>query len=181
MTKIVESFDQFINRMNESDGFGTSPFLLEKIGDVYHYFFNIDKESSDNQEGFHLIIGKYSDHEVIEGPKNSYCVLTINQISPEIIDDIAVDKEEIPQSNTDKFKMEGGEISRLMETVFKCVNSYLEANPKISRMYDEMQDNLEFSGKGEYMEYMKSIAISQLGSNWSIQSGSSKKSIIISR
>ena len=47
--------------------------------------------------------------------------------------------------------------------------------------YDEMQDNLEFSGKGEYMEYMKSIAISQLGSNWSIQSGSSKKSILISR
>jgi len=173
MTKIVTSFDQFISGMNESDGFGTSPFLLEKSGDVYHYFFNIDQESSEDQMGFHLIVGKYSDNEVIEGPKNSYCVLTLNQIASEVIDDIAVDKE--------KFKMEGNEISRLMESIFKCVNSYLEANSKVVRIYDEMQDNLEFDGKGEYMEYMKSIAISQLGGNWSIQQGATQKSIIISR
>jgi hypothetical protein len=70
MTKIVTSFDEFISGMNESDGFGTSPFLLEKSGDVYHYFFNIDQESSEDQMGFHLIVGKYSDNEVIEGPKN---------------------------------------------------------------------------------------------------------------
>jgi hypothetical protein len=167
--------------MNESDGFGTSPFLLEKSGDVYHYFFNIDQESSEDQMGFHLIVGKYSDNEVIEGPKNSYCVLTLNQIASEVIDDIAVEKEEIPQTNKEKFKMGGNEISRLMESVFKCVNSYLEANSKVIRIYDEMQDNLEFDGKGEYMEYMKSIAISQLGGNWSIQQGVTQKSIIISR
>jgi hypothetical protein len=167
--------------MNESDGFGTSPFLLEKSGDVYHYFFNIDQESSEDQMGFHLIVGKYSDNEVIEGPKNSYCVLTLNQIASEVIDDIAVEKEEIPQTNKEKFKMGGNEISRLMESVFKCVNSYLEANSKVIRIYDEMQDNLEFDGKGEYMEYMKSIAISQLGGNWSIQQGATQKSIIISR
>jgi hypothetical protein len=131
--------------------------------------------------GFHLIVGKYSDNEVIEGPKNSYCVLTLNQIASEVIDDIAVEKEEIPQTNKEKFKMGGNEISRLMESVFKCVNSYLEANSKVIRIYDEMQDNLEFDGKGEYMEYMKSIAISQLGGNWSIQQGATQKSIIISR
>ena len=61
MTKIVTSFDQFISNLSESDGFGTSPFLLEKSGDVYHYFFNLDQESSDDQIGFHLIVGKYSD------------------------------------------------------------------------------------------------------------------------
>lgn len=180
MTKIA-SFGQFINSMNESDGFGTSPFLLEKEGDVYHYFFNLDQEKSEDQLGFHLVVGKYSDNEVIEGPKNSYCVLTLNQISPEIIEDIAVKKEDVPQTNKDKFKMGGNEISRLMESIFKCVNSYLEANPKVTRIYDEMQDNLELDGKGEYMEYMKSIAISQLGGNWSIQQGSTKKSVIISR
>jgi hypothetical protein len=92
-----------------------------------------------------------------------------------------VEKEEIPQTSKEKFKMGGNEISRLMESIFKCVNSYLEANSKVVRIYDEMQDNLEFDGKGEYMEYMKSIAISQLGGNWSIQQGATQKSIIISR
>jgi hypothetical protein len=180
MTKIA-TFCQFINNMNESDGFGTSPFLLEKSGDIYNYFFNLDIEKSEDQSGFHLIIGKYSDQEVIEGPKNSYCVLTINQISPEIIDDIAVKKEDIPQTNSEKFKMGGNDISRLMEYVFKCVTDYLESNPKVTRIYDEMQDNLFLEGKGEYIEYMKSLAISQLGGNWSIQQGATKNSVIISR
>jgi len=180
MEKII-TFGQFINNMNESDGFGTSPFLLEKVSDIYHYFFNLDQEKSEDQMGYHLIIGKYSDQEVIEGPKNSYCVLTINQISPEVIDDIAVKKEDVPQTNKEKFKMGGNDISRLMEYVFKCVTNYLEANPKVTRIYDEMQENLVLEGKGEYIEYMKSIAISQLGGNWSIQQGASKISVIISR
>ena len=178
----IESFGQFINRINEADGFGTSPFLLEKVSDVYHYFFNLETlEDGEKTKGFHLMIGKYSDKSVIEGPKNSYCVLTLNEISPELIEDVAIKKEDIPQLNKAMFKMGGNEVSRLMETVFVCVNSYLELNPKITRIYDEIQDNLELEGRGEYVEYMKSVAISQIGENWSVQQGSDKKSIIISR
>jgi len=56
--------------MHESDGFGTSPFLLVKNGDIYNYFFNIEDERGENEKGFHFIIGKYSNNEVIDGPKN---------------------------------------------------------------------------------------------------------------
>jgi len=185
--KVVSTFDQFTKdkrsskEIYESDGFGTSSFLLKKTGDLYNYFFNIQEEKGEAERGFHLIVGKYSNLEVIEGPKNSYCVLTINQISPEIIEDIAVDKEGVPSPNSMKFSSEGNEVSRLMEYVSKCLSNYLELNPKVNRIYDEIQENLEFKGKGEYIEFMKSIVISYLGEKWSVQQGSSKRSVLISR
>jgi hypothetical protein len=187
MRRIISTFEQFkINgtdskTIHESDGFGTSPFLLVKNGDIYNYFFNIENEKGGEEKGFHFIVGKYSNNEVIDGPKNSYCVLALNEISQELIEDIAVEKEDVPQPNTMKFKAGGNEVSRIMEYASKCLSSYLESNPKINRIYDEIQDNLEFDGKGEYIEFMKSIVLSYLGSNWSVQQGSTKKSVLISR
>jgi hypothetical protein len=102
-------------------------------------------------------------------------------MSSEIIEDIAADKEDIPKMNSQKFKMESGELSRLMKYVYKCVDDYLQINPKTIRIYDEIQDNLVYDGKGTYMEQMKSISLSELGSNWAVQEGSSKMTIIISR
>jgi hypothetical protein len=174
-------FNEFNSGLYESDGFGTSPFLLKKVSDVYHYFFNIESEDEKGHMGYHLTIGKYSDKEMITGAKNSYCVLALNQISPEIIEDLAIDKEEIPDQHDEKFEASGGEVSRLMEICSKCILNYLELNPKVSRIYDEIQQNLSFQGKGTYIEYMKSIVISYLGENWRVQEGSTKNSVLISR
>lgn len=187
MRRIISTFEQFKTNdiesrsMYESDGFGTSSFLLVKKGDLYNYFFNIEDEDGKGEKGFHFVIGKYSNSEVIDGPKNSYCVLKLNEISHELIEDIAVEKEEVPLTNAMKFKASGNEVSRIMEYASKCLNSYLESNPKVNRIYDEIQDNLEFEGKGEYIEFMKSIIISYLGENWSVQQGATKKSVLISR
>jgi hypothetical protein len=186
MSRIISTFEQFkidsmSPRLNEADGFGTSSFLLRKDSGVFNYFFNIEPEGGGDEMGYHLIVGKYSDAETIEGPKNSYCVLTLNQISHELIDDIAIDKEGIPQPNSMQFKAKGNEVSRIMEYVSKCVLNYLETNPKVTRIYDEILENLELEGSGTYIEFMKSIIISYLGEKWSVQEGSSKKSVIISR
>lgn len=181
MRKFIESFDQFTNPVNENDGFGTSSFLMRKVGDVYHYFFSLDSEEKEHEMGYHLIIGKYSENEAIDGAKNSYCVLNVNQIGHELIEDIAINKEDIPLPDTTEFMVDGNNLSRLMEHVFKCVLDYLTLNPKVVRIYDELQDNLEYKGKGEYIEYMKSICLSQLGKNWAVQTGSGEKSLIISR
>lgn len=178
--KFIKKFEEYGLKMNESDGFGSSDFLMEKVSDVYHYFFNIENEDGDGETGYHLIIGKYSSHEVIEGAKNSYCVLTINRIPHELIDDIAIDKEDIPLPNDDMFRARGSEVSRITEYICRCLQNYLELNPKISRIYDEIQYNLVFRGRGTYMEHMKSIVTTYLG-EWSVQEGSSKKSILISR
>lgn len=182
MNKFISNFKDFSKDLiSESDGFGTSDFLMKKVSDVYHYFFTLEDEDGENSMGYHLIIGKYSESEVIEGAKNSYCVLNINEIAPELIEDIAIDKEGIPATNDVEFRIESNELSRLMEYTFKCVSDYLTYNPKIVRIYDELQKNLDYKGKGEYVEYMKSIALSNLGSRWSVQNGISEDSIIISR
>jgi hypothetical protein len=163
---------------NESDGFGTSPFLLKKEKDQYNYFFNLEGKKED--QGFHMIIGKYSEKEVISGSKNSYCVLGLYRISDTLIDDIAIDKAEIPSSNNEKFKADENETSRILECVAKCLLNYLEKNSKVSRIYDEIQETLFFKGKGTYLEYMKSVIGPVIG-DWAIQEGSDKNSVLISR
>lgn len=166
--------------LKESDGFGTSPFLLKKEKDIYHYFFILDSKKENNR-AFHLVIGKYSDKEVISGSKSSYCVLGISEISREIVDDISSGKqEEIPYGNKQKFKMDENMTSRILECVSKCLLDYLEKNPKVSRVYDEIQENLFFKGKGTYIEYMKSVIGPVIG-DWGIQEGSDKNTVIISR
>lgn len=175
--KNLLNFDNWKN-VNEADGFGTSPFLLKKEKDQYNYFFNL--EGKKGEKGFHLIIGKYSEKEVISGSKNSYCVLGLYQISEDLIADIAVDKSEIPSSNNERFKSDENETSRILECVSKCVLDYLEKNSKVSRIYDEIQETLFFKGKGSYLEYMKSILGPVIG-DWAIQEGSDKNSVLISR
>jgi hypothetical protein len=164
--------------VNEADGFGTSPFLLKKEKDQYNYFFNL--EDKKEEKGFHLIIGKYSEKEVISGSKNSYCVLGLYQISEDLIADIAVDKSDIPSSNNERFKCDENETSRILECVSKCLLDYLEKNSKVSRIYDEIQETLFFKGKGSYLEYMKSVIGPVIG-DWAIQEGSDKNSVLISR
>lgn len=164
--------------VNEADGFGTSPFLLKKEKDQYNYFFNLEDKKGD--KGFHLLIGKYSEKEVISGSKNSYCVLGLYQISEDLISDIAIDKAEIPSSNNDRFKSDENETSRILECVSKCLLDYLEKNSKVSRIYDEIQETLFFKGKGSYLEYMKSVIGPVIG-DWAIQEGSDKNSVLISR
>jgi hypothetical protein len=165
-------------KVNEMDGFGTSPFLLRKEKDQYNYFFNL--EGKKENKGYHLIIGKYSEKEVISGSKNSYCVLGLYEIGEELIDDIAIDKAEIPSSSTHKFKVDENQTSRILECVSKCLLDYLEKNSKVSRIYDEIQENLYFKGKGSYLEYMKSVIGPVIG-DWAIQEGSDKNSVLISR
>jgi hypothetical protein len=180
--KTIKNFIEFLGpSVFEADGYGTSPFLMRKDSGIYNYFFYIDTGDKEVQEAFRLMIGKYSDHQNISGAKNSYCVLSINKISHEVLDDIAVEKIEIPLPTDSSFKVSGEMVSRLFEVVSKCILDYLEQNPKVSRIYDEIQDNLVFSGEGSYIEFMKSIIISYLGEDWSVQEGVDKKSVLISR
>jgi hypothetical protein len=68
--------------------------------------------------------------------------------------------------------LSGGELSRLFEQIGKCINSYLEKNPKIIRMVDEMNLNLDIKNYGSYA---KSLLAFSLGEDWHMQDGSTKK------
>ena len=125
-----------------------------------------------------LTAGKYSQYEDTPGAKNSYAVLNTNEIGVELIDDIAIDKKEIPNLNETPFKLSDGELSRFFEVCAKAISDYLEQNPKVVRFYDEMQNNMEVSN---YLEYLKSVLVGKLGGEWSAQEGSNKKVVVISR
>jgi hypothetical protein len=114
----------------------------------------------------------------MEGPKNSYAVLNVNEIAPEIIEDIAMGKAEIPEMSDGKFRLRDNDMSRYFEQISKAILSYLEKNPKVIRIFDEMQDHLEVENYGENM---KSILLSFIGPEWSIQEGSHEGTFIISR
>ena len=176
----IKNFQDFSKSISiqESDGFGTMPYLEKRNGNIYYYFFKLDSEKKSEQKGYMLTIGKYSQHEDTPGAKNTYSVLNINQIGTEVIDDIAVDKEEIPNLNDTIFTLSENELSRLLEQCGKAIKSYLEQNSKVVRFYDEMQDNLDIKN---YLEYLKSIMTFNLGSEWSAQEGSNPKVVILSR
>ncbi len=176
----IKSFEDFSKSLNiqESDGFGTMPYLEKKDGNIYYYLFKLDPEKGEEQKGYMLTLGKYSQYEDTPGAKNSYSVINVNEIGAEIIDDIAVDKKEIPDLNNTTFKLSDNELSRFLEQCGKAVASYLEQNPKVIRFYDEMQDNLDVKN---YLEYLKSVLVGSLGGEWTAQEGSNPKVIVISR
>lgn len=178
--QFIKNFDEYskIYGVLEADGFGTLPYLEKKDGNVYYYFFKLDSEKDKSQKGYMLTIGKYSQYEDTPGAKNSYAVLNANQIGTELIDDIAIDKKEIPNLNNTTFKMTDNEFSRFLEQCGKAISDYLEQNPKVVRFYDEMQDNIDADN---YLEYLKSVLVGSLGGEWTAQDGSNKKVVVISR
>lgn len=176
----IKNFQEFTRTYGvlEADGFGTLPYLEKKDGNVYYYFFKLDTEKGKSQRGFMLTIGKYSQYEDTPGAKNSYAVLNTNEIGVELIDNISVDNKDIPNLNSTTFKLSDNELSRFFEQCSKAVSDYLEQNPKVTRFYDEMQDNLDASN---YLEYLKSVLVGGLGGEWTAQEGSNKKVTVISR
>jgi len=167
----------FIEFINEADGFGSMPFLFRKDGDLCYYMFNLGLESGETK-GFSFIIGKYSQYETTEGPKNSYAVLNLNEIAPEEIQDIAVNNNELPELNDITFNIEGNDLVRLFNQASKALMSYLEKNPSVVRIFDEMNLNCKAEN---YMEKVKSVIVAELGNEWSMQEGSEEKTYIISR
>ena len=179
MDKKIQNFTDFLksNKVNEGDGFGTFPFLLMKDGDIYNYQFQLELENGE-QKGFMLVVGKYSKYESMEGPKNSYAVMNINEISPEVIEDIAIKKSDVPDLNDQEFSLKDNNLSRFLEQISKALTNYLEKNPKVVRIFDEMQDNMDIEN---YEDMTKSVLLSFLGPEWSMQEGSHKGTFIFSR
>jgi len=170
-----------ISTMDEAAGFGTQPFFIIKKDERVNYFFAIEKDNKDSASklGVHLQFGNYSEYEAIEGPKNSYFVMSMCEMSLEVMQDLSRDVGEVPLISKEKILVSDNEISRLYRGVSKCMLDHLENEPKTTRIYDELKANLEFDGN--YIEYMRSIVISYLGEEWNVQEGSDENLVIIAR
>jgi hypothetical protein len=96
-----------------------------------------------------------------------------------VIEDIAIENtKNLPEANSNKFKLKGGELARLYKQIGKCLLNYLEKNPKTIRIVDEMNQNLVLNN---YEEYARSMLISILGDEWHLQPGSRKGVYVLNR
>lgn len=176
----IKKFDEFSSQsISEADGFGTLPFLEKRSGNIYNYFFKVESDLG-REVGFFLSLGKYSEFQDTPGPKNSYAVIRINQVSEQIIEDLAINKADIPLLNKEKFTVDGNMAARLLEVVAKALLDYLQKNASVIRFFDEIQVNAEFPDRN-YFEDMKTTATQFLGPDWKVQEGINSESLIISR
>jgi hypothetical protein len=70
--------------------------------------------------------------------------------------------------------------TRLLETCAQALLDYLQNNPQVIRIFDEMQVNADFPDR-DYIDDMKVTASQFLGNDWSVQQGPNPESLIISR
>lgn len=172
--KQLKNFDDFIN---ESDGYGNKKFFLIKDADSFHYLFKLDSIEESEERAFDFCIGKYSKFELPEGPKNSFCISSLKEITIEELED-CITESYPPAVFIHESKIDEGESSRIFNIFSACYMDYLGKNSKISRIFDEVQETTVFS---DYENKIKGSINKILGEDWNIQEGTNKNILIISR
>lgn len=172
----LKYFNQYIN---ENEGIGKMPFHVEKSDKAYDYYFKIS-DVSENERGFRIRIGKFSKTDIIEGAQTNYGVINIEEIDPMDLDSYLVD--EIPyKSNEDKkIEISLDELTKISEILGKILDDYLEKNPKVSKLYDEMLENIDM-GAEEYSNFAQNTISIWSKGRWNTQEGASKKTIIYTK
>jgi hypothetical protein len=172
--KHIKLFEQFLNE----DGYGRDFFVKKKEGKLYQYFFKIEGEEDDL--GFVVNLGKLSRNITIESAENSYAVLSVEPIKESVMDDYLVKDSDFKSREDDIFILTKSELMRFYNIVGECIKDYLQSNPKVSIIYDEMPLNIDMDFE-EYMEKAKSLMGEWSYDKWSIQQGPESKIVIYSR
>lgn len=172
--KHIKLFENFLNE----DGYGRDFFVKKKEGKLSQYFFKIEGEEQDF--GFVVGIGKLSRNISIESAENSYAVISVQPIKESIMDDFLVKDSDFKSREDDKFLLSKFEFMRFYNIVGECIKDYLQSNPKVSIIYDEIPLNLDMNIE-EYSDIIKSLMDEWSYNKWSSQEGATKKTLIYSR
>lgn len=174
--KFVKKFSDY--ELNEEAGYGNDYFVDKKEEKTQCYYFKVGEGES--EIGLIFKIGKFSISSVISETEKSYAVVHIEQIDPDDLDDYLVNDSEYKSRDEEKFTMDKEQLSQAFEIYKRALDNYLEKNPKVTKIYDEMLENLEM-GKEEYTSFISSVVSSWSKKRWNIQDGSSEKSIIYTK
>jgi hypothetical protein len=172
--KHIKLYENFLNE----DGYGRDFFVKEKDGKVYRYFFKIEGE--EESLGFILGIGKLSRDITIESAENSYAVLSIEPISVNAMDDYLVKESDFKSREDEVFVLTDSEFMRTYKIVGEAIKDYLENNPKVTSIYDEMPLNIDMDFD-EYKTRVKSLMGSWSYDKWSLQESSADRTLLYSR
>lgn len=172
--KHIKLFESFLNE----DGYGRDYFVKQKDGKVYRFFFKIQGE--EEPLGFILEIGKLSRNITMEGAENSYAVLSIEPIAVSAMDDYLVKDSDYKSREDETFTLTPSELMRTYKIVGEAIKDYLENNPKVSTIYDEMALNIDMDFE-EYKSKIKGLMSSWSYDKWSQQDAPAPRTLIYSR
>lgn len=173
--KHIKLFEQFLF---EEDGFGRDYFFKQKDGKVSRYFFKVEGE--EETLGFIISIGKLSRESSIDEAENSYCVISVEPMKESVMDDYLVRETDYKSREDDEFSLGRSEFMRFYKIMGECVKDYLQNNPKVSKIYDEIPLNLEID-MDEYEDRTETLMDQWSYGKWSVQDGSNERTLLYSR
>ena len=173
--KNIKLFEQFLF---EEDGFGRDYFFKQKDGKVSKYFFKV--ESEEETLGFIVSIGKLSRESSIDEAENSYCVISLEPIKESVMDDYLVRETDYKSREDDEFSLGRSEFMRFYKIMGECIKDYLQNNPKVSKIYDEIPLNLEID-MDQYKDRTETLMDQWSYGKWSVQEGSTERTLLYSR
>lgn len=174
--KHIKLYEQFF--LSEEDGYGRDFFVKKKDGKVSNYFFKLEGE--EKTLGFLVSIGKLSRRITIDESENRYCVISVQPMKETVLDDYLVKETDFKSREDDVFELDKSEFMRFYKIVGECIKDYLQNNPKVSKMYDEMPVNIEMN-LNEYMDVVRALMDEWSYNKWSIQEGSTERTLVYTR
>lgn len=169
--KHIRSFFGFLNEQN---GYGKEPFFFVKDGDSSRYFFKVS--DGDKNRGFVLTIGKFSKFTQPTEAKTEYGVLQMTELSEQALDQAVIEDGQFKE-NEKLISVDQRSLSKIIETVARCVADYLENNGKVSKFYDELPDRI---GSSLYRD-AQSAAVKSWPGGWNFQEVERGKLNLISK
>jgi hypothetical protein len=171
----IKLFEQFLL---EEDGFGRDFFVKKKDGKVSRYYFKIEGEDEDH--GLVVNIGKLSRGSSIDEAENSYCVISVEPIKISVLDDYLVKETDYKSREDDDFDLTKSEFMRFYRILGEAIKDYLQNNPKVSKIYDEIPLNLNID-LSEYKDRVTSLMDEWSYEKWSLQDGSEERTLLFTR
>jgi hypothetical protein len=178
--KFIKGFSNYNNTpapVNEEAGYGNDYFVDKKEEKTQAYFFKVGE--GDAETGVIFKIGKFSRSSVISDTEKSYGVVHIEQIDPNDLDDYLVNDSDYRSKEEEKFELDQSQLNEAFNIYQRALDNYLEKNPKVTKFYDEVLENLEMN-KADYLAFITPI-IASWSKSWSIQDGPTEKTLIYTK
>ena len=174
--KFIKNFSNYL--VKENAGYGNDYFVEKKMDKSLYYFFKVG--AGEEGTGIIIKIGKFSKDSVISDAEKTYGVVHIEQISVEDLDDYLVNDSEYKSKEDDKFMISKDLLNETFSIYKKALDDYLSKNPKVTKIYDEILENIEMP-IDDYKEYIGQVVKSWSKGRWKIQDGSSQNVLIYTK
>jgi hypothetical protein len=172
----IKLFEDFLNE----DGYGRADFIKKKNGKFHQYYFKIEGEEDGGDICFVLGLGKLSRITSIESPENSYAVLSVEPIKENVMDDFLVKDSDYKSREDETFTLTRSEFLRFYKIAGECIKDYLQNNPKVSTIYDELPLNIQMD-MDEYTDLVKSMIDIWSYEKWGTQKGSENNTLLYNK